>query len=254
MTARVAHAAFPKGNTNLRLRDELGPLYEDSDFAAPFPRRGQPGLPPWRLALVTLMQFLENLSDRQAADAVRARIDWKYALGLELTDPGFNFSVLSEFGVWQRFATKWAIVFTSSSQWGPREYRLRYRRHGTRAEHVVRHWVLSVQVQRVLAEPVDVLRQVRAQPREGRLIELVPLLGKLPQDAGLGLDVVEDQAVRDQVVVLDQLALLVAVVLGDQALAAEEEPLDEPVERLALVGGSRSRYYPESELGRAADV
>ena len=66
------------------------------------------------------------------------------------------------------------------------------------------------------------LRQVRAQPREGRLIELVPLLGKLPQDARLGLDVVEDQAVRDQVVVLDQLALLVAVVLGDQALAAEE--------------------------------
>jgi hypothetical protein len=91
----------------------------------------------------------------------------------------------SVWGVWQRFATEWAIVFTSSSQWGPREYRLRYRRHGTRAEHVVRQ---------------------------------------------------------------------VAVVLGDQALAAEEEPLDEPVERLALVGGLRSRYYPESELGRAADV
>jgi transposase len=97
MTARVAHAAFPKGNTYLRLRDELGPLYEDSDFAALFPRRGQPGLPPWRLALVTLMQFLENLSDRQAADAVRARIDWKYALDLGLTDPGFDHTVLSEF-------------------------------------------------------------------------------------------------------------------------------------------------------------
>ncbi|HMB07718.1 MAG TPA: transposase, partial [Isosphaeraceae bacterium] len=96
-TARVAHAAFPKGNTYLRLRDELGPLYEDCDFAALFPRRRQPGLPPGLLAMVTLMQFLENLSDRQAADAVRARIDWKYALGLELTDPGFDFSVLSEF-------------------------------------------------------------------------------------------------------------------------------------------------------------
>ena len=80
------------------------------------------------------------------------------------------------------------------------------------------------------------LRQVRAQPREGRLVELVPLVGELMQDARLGLHVVEDQAVRDQMVELDQLALPVAVVLGDQALAAEEEPLDEPVERLALVG------------------
>jgi transposase len=96
-TARVAQAAFPKGNTYLRLRDELGPLYDDRDFAALFPRRGQPGLSPGLLATVTVMQFLENLSDRQAADAVRARIDWKYALGLELTDPGFDFSVLSAF-------------------------------------------------------------------------------------------------------------------------------------------------------------
>ena len=95
-TARVAHAAFPRGNTYLRLREELGPLYEDRDFAALFPKSGQPGLSPALLATVTLMQFLENLSDRQAADAVRARIDWKYALGLELTDPGFDFSVLSE--------------------------------------------------------------------------------------------------------------------------------------------------------------
>ncbi len=66
-------------------------------FRALYPARGQPGLAPWRLALVTVLQFLEHLSDRQAADAVRARIDWKYALGLELTDPGFHFSVLAEF-------------------------------------------------------------------------------------------------------------------------------------------------------------
>src|SRR5512144_1604031 len=92
-TARVAHAAF-RGNTYLRLRDELGPLYEDRDFAALFPRRGQPGLPPGLLAMVTLMQFLENLSDRQAADAVRARIDWKYALRVDLTDAGFDCSVV----------------------------------------------------------------------------------------------------------------------------------------------------------------
>jgi transposase len=97
-TARVARAAFPGGhNPYLALRDELGTVFADEDFAALYPRRGQPAEAPWRLALVTVFQFVENLSDRQAADAVRARIDWKYALGLELTDPGFDSSVLCEF-------------------------------------------------------------------------------------------------------------------------------------------------------------
>ena len=96
-TARVAHAAFPKGHPSLTLRDALGTIFQDDDFAALFPAWGQPGLPPWRLALVTIMQFRENLADRQAAEAVRARIDWKYLLSLELTDPGVDFSVLSAF-------------------------------------------------------------------------------------------------------------------------------------------------------------
>jgi transposase len=96
-TARVAHAAFPKGHPYLTFRDALGTIFQDEDFTALFPAWGQPGLPPWRLALVTIMQFRENLADRQAAEAVRARIDWKYLLSLELTDPGFDFSVLSEF-------------------------------------------------------------------------------------------------------------------------------------------------------------
>jgi transposase len=96
-TARVAHAAFPKGHPYLTLRDHLGTVFQDEDFATLFPTWGYPGLPPWRLALVTLMQFREQLADRQAAEAVRARIDWKYLLGLDLTDPGFDFSVLSEF-------------------------------------------------------------------------------------------------------------------------------------------------------------
>src|ERR687885_639431 len=96
-TASIARAAFPRGTTWLRLRDELGSVYEDTSFAALFPTHGQPAEAPWRLALVTVMQFAEGLSDRQAAEAVRARIDWKYALGLELTDPGFDCSVLSEF-------------------------------------------------------------------------------------------------------------------------------------------------------------
>src|SRR5215471_13753566 len=96
-TLRVARAAFPHGNAYLALRDALGTIFTDEDFAPLFPACGQPGLAPWRLALVTVMQFRETLADRQAAEAVRARIDWKYLLGLELTDPGFDFSVLSEF-------------------------------------------------------------------------------------------------------------------------------------------------------------
>ena len=96
-TARVAHAAFPSGNMYMQMRDILGVLYRDEQFADLFAGRGRPVIPPWRLALVTVMQFAEGLADRQAADAVRARIDWKYALGLELTDAGFDYSVLSEF-------------------------------------------------------------------------------------------------------------------------------------------------------------
>ena len=97
LTAVVARAAFPHGNRYLAMRDTLGTLFTDQDFADLFSSRGQPAYPPWRLALVTVLQFAEGLSDRQAADAVRARLDWKYALGLELTDPGFDFSLLSEF-------------------------------------------------------------------------------------------------------------------------------------------------------------
>jgi transposase len=96
-TKRIAESAFPKGSTYMRMRDELGTLYQDEQFASLFPPQGQPAESPWRLALICVMQFAENLSDRQTADAVRARIDWKYALSLELTDSGFDFSVLSEF-------------------------------------------------------------------------------------------------------------------------------------------------------------
>ena len=96
-TARVARAILPQGNVYLLMRDELGTLYQDEDFRDVFPCRGQPAEVPWRLALVTLMQYAEGLTDRQAADAVRTRIDWKYVLSLELTDSGFDFSVLSEF-------------------------------------------------------------------------------------------------------------------------------------------------------------
>ena len=96
-TRQVARAAFPKGNPYLTLRDRLSTIFEDKDFIELFPELGQPALAPWRLALVTVMQFRENLTDRQAAEAVRDRIAWKYLLSLELTGPGFDFWVLSEF-------------------------------------------------------------------------------------------------------------------------------------------------------------
>jgi transposase len=96
-TARVAHAAFPKGHPYLRLRDELGAIFADRAFADLFATRGRPAIAPAQLALVTILQFAEGLSDAQAADAVRARIDWKDVLSLGLDDPGFDASVLCEF-------------------------------------------------------------------------------------------------------------------------------------------------------------
>jgi len=96
-TARVARAILPKGNTFIHMRDELGTFFRDEDFLDLFSEKGQPAESAWRLALVMVMQYAEGLTDRQAADAVRTRIDWKYALSLEITDPGFDFSVLSEF-------------------------------------------------------------------------------------------------------------------------------------------------------------
>jgi transposase len=96
-TVLVAKAAFPNGNVYMQIRDELGSIYDDALFASVYAEVGQPAIAPWKLALVSVMQFAENLSDRQAAEAVRARIDWKYALSLPLGDSGFHYSVLSEF-------------------------------------------------------------------------------------------------------------------------------------------------------------
>lgn len=96
-TAQIARSAFQDGNLYLSMRDELGTIFADEQFIDLYSQRGQPAESPWRLALVTLMQFAENLTDRQAADAVRSRIDWKYVLGIELSDQGFHYSILSEF-------------------------------------------------------------------------------------------------------------------------------------------------------------
>jgi transposase len=96
-TARVARASLPKGNTWIHMRDEFGTFFRDETFLDLFSEKGQPAESAWRLALVMVMHYAEGLTDRQAADAVKTRIDGKYALRLEITDPGFDFSVLSEF-------------------------------------------------------------------------------------------------------------------------------------------------------------
>src|SRR5260370_33929743 len=81
----------------MKMGGAFGSIYQDESFAYVFPQNGRPVEAPWRLAFITVVQFMEGLPDRQAADAVRGRIDLKYALGLELTDPGFDFTILSDF-------------------------------------------------------------------------------------------------------------------------------------------------------------
>src|SRR5579859_1533438 len=96
-TVQLAKAVCQGSNVYMAMRDELGILFEGVEFCKLYSRVGQPGISAWRLTLITIMQFAEGLTDRQAAEAVRVRIDWKYALGLPLEDGGFNASVLSEF-------------------------------------------------------------------------------------------------------------------------------------------------------------
>jgi transposase len=97
-TVAAVRAAFPKGNLYVDLRAEFGTLYHDQLFADLYPPEGRPvEVAPWRLALVVVMQYIEGLTDRQAADAVRRCMDWKYALSLDLGDPGFDFTLLHDF-------------------------------------------------------------------------------------------------------------------------------------------------------------
>jgi len=95
----AVRAMYPGGRVPLpvAIRDQLGELFTDEAFGAGFAARGKPGWSPGRLALVTVLQMAENLTDRQAAEAVREKISWKYALGMTLADPGFDASVLCEF-------------------------------------------------------------------------------------------------------------------------------------------------------------
>jgi transposase len=97
LTAQVARASNPGGTTAMWVKDRLNGLWGDENFLDWYPRDGRPGLSPAQLATVCVLQFLLDLSDRQAAEAVRCRIDFTYALALELDDPGFHHSVLADF-------------------------------------------------------------------------------------------------------------------------------------------------------------
>ena len=96
-TKQIAEASLPNGNRYLIFRDKLGVVYQDEAFAHLFVRLGQPAESPGLLAMITVMQYAEGLTDRQAAEAVGTRIDWKYALGLAITATPISHSVLSEF-------------------------------------------------------------------------------------------------------------------------------------------------------------
>ncbi len=96
-TRQLVERLSPKGTMVTQLRDALGPIYSDESFAHLFPTRGRPAEAPWRLALVTVLQAIEGLTDRQAAEYVRTRVDWLYALALPLSDPGFDYSILTDF-------------------------------------------------------------------------------------------------------------------------------------------------------------
>jgi Transposase domain (DUF772) len=97
LTARVAQASNPVGTTAMWVRDRLDGLWADEDFASWYPRDGRPGISPAQLATVSVLQFLLDRCDRDAAEAVRCRIGFKYALGLDLDDPGFHHRVLGDF-------------------------------------------------------------------------------------------------------------------------------------------------------------
>jgi transposase len=96
-TAHLLERLCPDGHPFITLREELGSIFTDEQFAHLYSHEGRPVVSPATLALVCILQYMEGLTDRQAAQAVQMRIDWKYLLGLELDDPGFDETLLCDF-------------------------------------------------------------------------------------------------------------------------------------------------------------
>jgi transposase len=137
-TAAVAHAAFPKSTTIMRMRDTFGSLFFNQDFAHLYHTEGASAYSPARLALITIFQFAEGLSDAQAASAVAARIDWKYALALPLTAPAIDPSLLVDFRNRLIDGAAELLLFTSLLERFSQDGLLRKRgRQRTDATHVL---------------------------------------------------------------------------------------------------------------------
>lgn len=96
-TAELAQKVFKRGNIYVQMRDDLGVIFENEMFRSLFSHVGRPAEAPGNLALILVMQYMEKLSDRQAAEQVGARIDWKYILGLKLEDEGIRYQILTDF-------------------------------------------------------------------------------------------------------------------------------------------------------------
>lgn len=96
-TAAVGQVIMKAESPYRLIGDKLFDKINEVEYADLYSSEGKPGLSPVILAFVTVFQFMERLPDRQAADSLRIRMDWKYALHLPLTYEGFDFSVLSEF-------------------------------------------------------------------------------------------------------------------------------------------------------------
>jgi transposase len=235
-TARVARAAFPKGHPFMRMRDEFGSIYEDEAFVHLFPARGQPAEAPWRLAPVTIFQFAEELSDRQAADAVRGRLDWKYALSLELTDPGFDASVLSEFR--SRLLAGGAegllldALLERFRQRGLLKARGRQRTDSTHVLAAVRALNRLELVTETMRHALEVLSAVApAWLRAHAGAEWVARYGRRAEEGRLPTKKEERQALADAVGA-DGTALLTAVHAPDAPAWLREEPAVETLRRV----------------------
>jgi len=259
-TARIARAAFPRGHAYLAAADALGEVFTDGAFAALFPRRGQPALAPWRLALATVLQCAEGLSDRQAADAVRARLDWKYVLRLDVDDPGFDASVLCEFrGRLAAGAAEW-LLFEAVFAWARTRQLLKARgRQRTDSTHVlaaVRALNRLEVVGETLRHALDSLAvaapawlRPRCQPTwQGRYARRL-------EDA----DLPQGQAAREAFAVLvggDGHALLTAVWAPDAPAWLREIPAVETLRRVWVqqcrLEGGASRWRAAEDIPPAA--
>jgi len=259
-TARVARAAFPKGHPYLQLADTLGDLFADEQFAALIPQRGQPALAPWRLALTTILQFAEGLSDVQAADAVRSRIDWKYVLRLDLADAGFDASVLCEFRArlvaGEAEDLLWDALLTWSRERGLLKARGTQRTDSTQVLAAVRALNRLELVSEALRHALDSLAVAHpAWLRANARAEWAERYARRAEDARLPKRQ-EGRAERARAVGRDGVALLAAIYGGSAPPWLRELPVVETLRRVWVqnyrLAGDAVRWRAAGDIPPAA--